>query len=220
MTPLAGIVLATVPAVLLIVTRTLGLPASVAAVLAVCSLVAVTGALHEDGLADCADGFGGGRTAARKLEIMRDSRIGTFGAAALALSLLLRSAALAAAMARGLSDALAALILSAALSRTACLSPLVLLAPARAEGRAASRARPRAAVSSSAVAISLCLAVSVALVGFDPKRVASAVGIAAVTALAVCAIAQRQIGGQTGDVAGAAQQVAEAGVLLVFAASS
>ena len=65
----------------------------------------VAGALHEDGLADVADGFGGGATRERKLEIMRDSRIGAFGAAALALSLILRVAALGALLERGIGEA-------------------------------------------------------------------------------------------------------------------
>ena len=217
--PLAGALLALGPALVLVVARFAGLPSNVAALLAIASLVAVTGALHEDGLADCADGFGGGRTRERKLEIMRDSRIGTFGAAALVLSLALRSAALAAALARGLSDAAAALLLSAALSRTACLAPLYLLRPARALGLGAANARPGTRAVTSAVIISLCLAVLVVGAGIDAKRVTSAVVVAAVAALVLCDVARRQIGGQTGDVAGAAQQVAEAGVLLVFAAA-
>ena len=218
MAPLAGVALALLPAVILIAAQISELPTSVAAILTIASLVGVTGALHEDGLADCADGFGGGRTVARKLEIMRDSRIGTFGAAALTLSLVLRSAALAAILARGLGEALAAVFLSAALSRTACLAPLLLLVPARADGAGAANARPSPAVIAAAAAIALCLAVLFAVVSADPRRAAGAVVVAAIMAVAVCVIARRQIGGQTGDVAGAAQQAAEAGVLLVFAA--
>ena len=67
----------------------------VAATLAVAATVIITGCLHEDGLADTADGFGGGDTSVRKLEIMRDSRIGSYGACALAMSLILRVRALA-----------------------------------------------------------------------------------------------------------------------------
>jgi adenosylcobinamide-GDP ribazoletransferase len=72
-----------------------GLPPFVAGVLAVAATLLVTGALHEDGLADTADGFGAGVTRERKLEIMRDSRIGTYGVAALVLSILLRAGAVA-----------------------------------------------------------------------------------------------------------------------------
>ncbi len=88
----------------------LGLHAFVGAVLAVAGTALITGCLHEDGLADTADGFGAGGTPERKLEIMRDSQIGTYGAAALILSLLLRVGAIA-----SLADpALAALALIAA----------------------------------------------------------------------------------------------------------
>src|SRR5260370_3066450 len=72
------------------------LPSAVAAALALGATLLLTGCLHEDGLADTADGLGGGRDRARKLEIMRDSRLGTYGACALIMSLLLRWTALAA----------------------------------------------------------------------------------------------------------------------------
>ena len=88
--PVAGAVVGLVGALVLALTALLGLPPLLRAGLATAALVAATGALHEDGLADVADGFGGGATRARKLEIMRDSRIGAYGAIALALSLILR----------------------------------------------------------------------------------------------------------------------------------
>ena len=80
MVPVAGALIGCIPALTLVAARLAALPNPVAALLALVALVSVTGALHEDGLADCADGFGGGRTRERKLEIMRDSRIGTFAA--------------------------------------------------------------------------------------------------------------------------------------------
>ena len=100
-----------------------------------------TGALHEDGLADVADGFGGGATRARKLEIMRDSRIGAYGAIAIALALILRVGALAAALDGGFWRAALSLMLVAALSRAAALTPLALLPPARADGAGAAAGR-------------------------------------------------------------------------------
>ena len=119
----------------------LGLPPIVAAGLAIAALAASTGALHEDGLADVADGFGGGATRERKLEIMRDSRIGAFGATALALSLILRTGALAAALSAGLGFAAASLVLVSGVSRAGALFPLALLDPARSEGAGASAGR-------------------------------------------------------------------------------
>src|SRR5580693_4709978 len=96
--PVAGAAVGLAGAVVLALTTLLGLPLLLRAGLATAALVAATGALHEDGLADVADGFGGGATRARKLEIMRDSQVGAYGAIALALALILRIGALAAAL--------------------------------------------------------------------------------------------------------------------------
>ena len=90
--PVAGVAVGLVGALALALTGLIGLPPLIRAGLATAALVAATGALHEDGLADVADGFGGGATRAMKLDIMRDSRIGAYGAIALALALILRVA--------------------------------------------------------------------------------------------------------------------------------
>ena len=115
--PVAGAVVGLIGALVLALTALLGLPLLLRAGLATAALVAATGALHEDGLADVADGFGGGATRERKLEIMRDSRIGAYGAIALALALILRVGALTAALDGGFWRAGLSLILVAALSR-------------------------------------------------------------------------------------------------------
>ena len=132
--PLAGLLLGLVPAAALIVALLLDLGPWLSAMLAVATMVLATGALHEDGLADVADSFGG-TTRDKRLEIMRDSRIGSFGASALFLALALRIGALAEIVSR--ADALAAvaaILITASLSRTAGLMPLVFLPPARRDG--------------------------------------------------------------------------------------
>jgi len=134
--PVAGAAVGLIGALALALTALLGLPLLLRAAFATAALVVATGALHEDGLADVADGFGGGATPARKLEIMRDSRIGAYGAIALVLALILRVGALAAALDGGFWRAALSLILVAALSRAAALTPLALLRPARADGAA------------------------------------------------------------------------------------
>ncbi|MGH7005460.1 MAG: adenosylcobinamide-GDP ribazoletransferase, partial [Alphaproteobacteria bacterium] len=101
--------------------REIGVPSVVAATIAIGFLALVTGALHEDGLADTADGFGGGRTRERKLAIMRDSRIGAYGVLALALVTLLRIGALAAMSG---SAGFAAFIAAAALGRGFAALPM------------------------------------------------------------------------------------------------
>jgi adenosylcobinamide-GDP ribazoletransferase len=88
--PLAGLAIAIAPAGVLLLASLAGLPPVITACLAVALLVALTGALHEDGLADVADGFGGGSNKAKKLAIMRDSRLGTYGALALVVTLIVR----------------------------------------------------------------------------------------------------------------------------------
>ena len=93
--PIAGLVVGLIGAIVYALAHRIGLPSWTAAALAVAATLLATGCLHEDGLADTADGFGGGKTREQKLEIMRDSRIGTYGVCALALSLLLRVGALA-----------------------------------------------------------------------------------------------------------------------------
>ncbi|WP_110095701.1 adenosylcobinamide-GDP ribazoletransferase, partial [Novacetimonas maltaceti] len=109
-----------------------------AAALAVAVQLLLTGGLHEDGLADMADGFGGGKTRARKLEIMRDSRIGSYGMMALALALLARVGAIST-----LPAGLAVVImpLSGALARVAMAGVLAVLPPARTDGLASTMAR-------------------------------------------------------------------------------
>ncbi len=89
------LVVGLIGAVVYVLAHRAGLPAWPAAALSVAATLFATGCLHEDGLADTADGFGGGKTREQKLDIMRDSRIGTYGVCALALSLLIRVSALA-----------------------------------------------------------------------------------------------------------------------------
>jgi adenosylcobinamide-GDP ribazoletransferase len=209
--PVAGAIVGLVGVGALAATQVLGLPRLISAGLATAVLVAVSGALHEDGLADTADGFGGGVTRDRKLEIMRDSSIGAFGAVALTLSILIRVGALAAALKGGFWNAAGALILVAALSRAAALAPLAALDPARADGAgaAAGRLDPGAFAASCGAALVIAVIAGILATGFWralAAAVASAIGAAAMTALA-----GRQIGGQTGDVAGATQQWAEIG---------
>ena len=148
--PVAGAAVGLAGALVLALTAKLGLPAFLRAGLATAALVVATGGLHEDGIADVADGFGGGATRADKLEIMRDSRIGAYGAIALTLFAPLRVAALAAALDGGLWRAAAALILVAALSRSAALTPLALLKPARADGAGAAAGRLNASALAAA----------------------------------------------------------------------
>ncbi len=218
MAPVAGLVLALFPCCILVAAAALRLPPLIAATLALATQAVVTGALHEDALADCADGFGGGRTRERKLAIMRDSAVGAFGATAIAFSLLLRCFAIASAIVAGRGAN--AIVVAAVLSRAACFVPLAILPPARNEGVGAVATASWRAMVLSGVVASVVTTVLAAWQGVGAARIADAVLLATLAALAVSALAWRQIGGQTGDVAGAAQQGAEVAVLIVFAAGA
>ncbi|MGH6839223.1 MAG: adenosylcobinamide-GDP ribazoletransferase [Methylocella sp.] len=218
MLPVAGGLVGAFAALVMAVASLLGFPPPLAAPLAISSLVLLGGAMHEDGLADCADGFFGGATRERKLEIMQDSGIGTFGAVALVLSLYLRAASLALIADESLGIAAAVLIGAAALSRTASLMPLALLPAARENGTGFAAGKPERA----ALAVAACLAVvfAVAPIVAGAYLARSLVGIAAATGAAYASVllARKHIGGQTGDVAGAAQQLGEVAYYLAFAA--
>lgn len=219
MLPLAGLVLALPGALVLLAAWGLGLGPFLAATLAVATGVLITGALHEDGLADVADGFGGGTTRERRLEIMRDSRIGAYGGVALVLALALRIGALATLLDRVDAGAAVALVLAAALSRTAALAPMVLLDPARRDGAAAAVGRPGRPALAVAGALAFALALLAALLGLPFGGIVLMLVLSGLGALAVTALARRRIGGQTGDVIGACQQVAEIAALLGLVAA-
>ena len=219
MLPLAGLVLALPAALVLAAAWWIGLGPFLAATLAIAILVMATGALHEDGLADVADGFGGGATRERRLEIMRDSRIGAYGGAALVLALALRIGALATLLDRTGPAAATALVLAAALSRVAALAPMVLLEPARPGGLSASVGRPSRASLATALGLGLALALAACLLGLPVGGVALMIPGAGLAALGMTALAREKIGGQTGDVIGACQQVAEIAALLALVAA-
>ena len=214
--PLAGLVIGLAAAAALCTATAASLPSFVAATLALLTTVLVTGGLHEDGLADCADGFGGGTTRDRKLAIMRDSRVGSYGALAIGFSLLLRAGALSGLLDRaGVGIACAASIGAAAASRGFGLLPLAVLGPARSNGvsQSAGRLPARAFLMSCALAAVIGTVLPM-LAGTGPRAAGLATILAAGAAAGTTRLAQRQIGGHTGDVAGAAQQVGEIAFLL------
>jgi adenosylcobinamide-GDP ribazoletransferase len=187
------------------------LPPLVTAALAVGVLVVLTGAFHEDGLADTADAFGG-RSKEEALRILRDPAHGTYGVVAVALSLLLRIGALAT---LDRWSALAVLPAAHALSRTAAVGLLGTLEPATNEGLGASYA---SMVTGRRVVAAISLGLLIGLVSLG-LWVLPASLLAALGAWLVGYVAVRKIGGITGDVLGAAQQVAEILVLLLGAAA-
>jgi adenosylcobinamide-GDP ribazoletransferase len=188
-----------------------GLPSGPAAALALVVSVLVTGGLHEDGLADFSDGIGGGRDRARKLEIMRDSRIGAYGAIALILSFLVRWSALSTLAVPHM--VFLVWIAAGALSRGAIALPLCLLPPAREDGLGAQAASPPtwSAVGAAVVTIVIALA----LFGV---RGLPLIAVALAAAAIVTALARYHLKGHTGDVLGACALIAESSVLITACA--
>ncbi len=185
------------------------LPPLVAAFLALAAMALLTGALHEDALADMADGLGGGRTRERALEIMRDSRVGAFGVVALILVLGLRAALIAALVAG--PWLVPVLVASAAIGRGGAALILALLDPARSDGLGAGAGRPR----SGPMASCLILTGALAVVCFGGERAAAGALLGGLSAtLWVAWRSWVRLGGQTGDIAGAAALLAETGALL------
>jgi adenosylcobinamide-GDP ribazoletransferase len=218
--PLAGAVIGIGTAAVLLLTALLNLPPLLAAAVTIATLVAATGALHEDALADVADGFGGGATASARLEIMRDSRIGTFGTVALVLSLLIRVAALASLAGGSFATAATAVFAAAVLSRTGCVAVLAQLPPARPDGLGASAGTPDRDILNEALVLGGGLAGIVLVPGAGLFAALTAIAAGAAATWAMIALARARIGGQTGDVAGAGQQAAECAVLVAIAASA
>ena len=197
-------------------------PAWVAAVLALAATVVLTGGFHEDGLADTFDALGGVVSRDKALTIMKDSRIGSYGALALGLSLLLRTALLAVLATRPLLGAVAALLACHAFARAAAVGVMVSL-PYGGDAEHA-KAKPLAlavAPRNFGVALGWCglLLVALAAGGVDLPRLLAAAGAAAVAALLMRQWLKRRLGGYTGDGLGATEQLAEVVVLLAFTAS-
>jgi adenosylcobinamide-GDP ribazoletransferase len=210
--PIAGLIVGLIGALIYVLAHRLGLPAWPAAALSVIATLFLTGALHEDGLADTADGFGGGASREQKLDIMRDSRIGTYGVCAVVLSLLLRIGVLASFA--DVSAVVWALIASHTAARAGMAILMWLLPAARSEGLSFDAGSPPGDRVAAAAAIGFV----VLLFCLHPFRgfIAALVLIAGTALMAW--LAMRQIEGQTGDVLGATEQVGEIAVLLVAVA--
>ncbi|MGX9572073.1 adenosylcobinamide-GDP ribazoletransferase [Mesorhizobium sp. f-mel] len=206
--PVAGLAVALIGALVYAIGTWLGLASGPAAALTLAATLLATGCMHEDGLSDVADGFGGGKTREKKLEIMRDSRIGTYGACALGLSLLIRWSVLSEFASP--VQVLVALIAAHAASRGLLGAFMRLLPPARSDGLSADAGTVSA---ETAIAGAVLGAVAVLTLGFGGA-------VAALILLGLLFAAFRmlclnQIGGQTGDTVGALQQFGEIAILLV-----
>ena len=210
--PVAGAVIGTMAATVAALALGLGLTPAVAAAVTLAAQAVVTGAMHEDGLADTADGLWGGWDKARRLEIMNDSHIGSYGVLALILVTLARWSALAALLATG--GAFAAIIAVACLSRAPMAVLMAWLPTARSAGLSHSVGQPGA--NTAGIAMLVAVLFCFVLVGWQTIGLAIAV---AVVSFGLGLVARAKIGGQTGDILGASQQLAETAALCALAAS-
>jgi len=209
--PLVGAMLGAGAALVAMLALKLGAPTGIAAALALATLALSTGALHEDGLADCADGLGGGTTKVRRLEIMKDSRIGAFGATALAIALIARWSGLEGLTASG--TLFWPLVAIGAASRLPMVLAMFLMTPAKPDGLAASVGLPPPVSVGAAVASVLVISLIALGWGVLPLFFWTLVA-----PLPLFLMAKNLIGGQTGDVLGGSQQLAEiAGLAVVLA---
>lgn len=206
--PLVGLVIGGVAGFTGLMANSLGLPSPINALISLFVLVFLTGAIHEDGVADSADGLWGGWDAARRLEIMKDSHIGSYGVLALLFSFAARWAALWLLFDLGQGVGFAAILSGAVASRAMMPALMAALPNARASGLSHSTGRPSA--TTAAVGICIALLLSVLLLGWVGLWAVICGGLAAI---AIAFLASKKIGGQTGDILGAAQQLSEIAVL-------
>ncbi|TGD43682.1 adenosylcobinamide-GDP ribazoletransferase [Pseudotabrizicola sediminis] len=207
--PLVGLVVGAMAAVAGWGAMAIGLPVGLAAALVLAVGAMTTGALHEDGLADTADGLFGGWTRDRRLEIMKDSHIGSYGTLALLLVTLAAWSALTALLAAG---AFPAIVAAAVMSRAPMAVIMAVLPHARADGLSRTVGRPSGLAALCAVAVAMLITGPLGLVAGVMS------GAAAVAALMVALFAKARIGGQTGDILGASQQMAGLAALSAAAA--
>lgn len=206
--PLVGVVVALITGAVYVVAFKF-LPPAVAVILSVAAGIYVTGAFHEDGFADMCDGFGGGMTPERVLEIMKDSRIGAYGAIGIFCLLLLKCAILTQIPP---SRVLAALLLAHPMSRLMAVSLIWRLDYARAEGKAKPLAQKMRTIEFAIAALTALLPalVLVYLGWLSWTMLISGFALALVATLWLARKFVRRIGGYTGDCLGAVQQVTEA----------
>lgn len=212
--PLTSLVIGALPAAVLLGLEWLTVPHYFAAALAVATLVIVTGAMAEDALADAADGLFGGRNIEQRLDIMKDSRHGTYGVCAIALLLGLRITAIG-----SIANPLAAvgvLLAATVMARSGALWLTVALPPARSGGAAAAAGQ----VSRQAFGIGAVFMVvlSFVLAGFAVSifGLITAYALGALVIWGWITLCRRLIGGQTGDLIGALQALLEIAVLTAF----
>lgn len=203
--PLVGTLVGSIGGATLLASEAIGINIAVSVLIMMTAMTLATGAFHEDGLADTVDGIGGGWTKERKLEIMRDSRIGTYGTVALLLSLGIRAAALV-----SIGDAvliILASVMAATVSRAGIVILLFVMAPARSDGMGTVAENPP--VLSVVVALFFAILTTQIIPHGIMASIAGGVGL-----FVVFCLGKKHLDGYTGDLLGAGQQISEIFILV------
>jgi adenosylcobinamide-GDP ribazoletransferase len=208
--PIVGLVISIVGAVVYWVSTMLLLPQFSCVILSLTAMILSTGAFHEDGLADVVDGFGGGLTVDKKLEIMRDSQIGTYGGLALIISILLKVSLLSS---FNTEQVIIALIVGAMLSRVMIIIALRILPAARKNSLSVTAGKP----SWNSLSVALMIAFLFAFLFLTLKVTIITFIVATLTTGGLCRIAYKQVGGVSGDILGAVQQISEIAIFITLA---
>jgi adenosylcobinamide-GDP ribazoletransferase len=210
--PIVGAIVGIIAAAVLWVGSWFTFPSAILALLALLTMTLVTGALHEDGLADTFDGLGGGLTREQKLSIMRDSQIGSYGVMALLFSFGLRWASLTEITEQGFDVVLMSLIATAAASRAALPAVMHFIPVAREDGLSVGAGKP--SFDRAITALLIGVGFLLFLLGFRTCIVA--IGLSALVAGMFVYFVAMRLGGQTGDVLGATQQITETTIFLAI----
>lgn len=214
--PLVGVLVGGIGAAVAIVALQL-LPPLLAVLLSMAATLLLTGAFHEDGWADTCDGLGGGWEPAQVLEIMKDSRIGTYGTAGLVLMLLAKAAALTELAAHGSAALAAALIAAHALSRLASTSLIHTLDYVREDALSKAKPLARKLARGELILATLTGALPLLLLGLSAALAAAM--LTALVTLYCARLLLRRLGGYTGDGLGATQQLSELAIYLAILAT-
>lgn len=212
--PMVGMLVGTLSAAVLWGASQLASPL-VAALLSIAASMALTGCFHEDGLADCADGIGGGATRERRLEIMKDSRLGTYGASVLFLNLMIRAACLATLIAVSPVLAAIAMICAQSFGRSAAVTAMTIMPYGGNPGMAKEGNPDRTSAHNAIIAILIGI---IPFVFLTPVMASAGLAVGMMVAAVPVLLAWKYLGGRTGDVLGAVEQCFEIGFLLALGA--
>lgn len=209
MFPAIGLIVGIIGGLVLALGTALQLPYYLISILTITAMIIATGALHEDGLADMIDGFGGGRERVRKLEIMKDSHIGTYGVLALFLSQGMRVVLIASLLLKGLDLAITVLLAAQMVSRGFSMFLWAGLPPARSNGLSKQAGQPQSQALVIALVTTSIALLCLLLPNLNIITILFATALSGLVSYLMILLCRRQIGGQTGDTIGATQQLCD-----------